>query len=104
MQVGIEVLSKIPAENRREYIQSFKFLPQFAGCKKNCTFNQLFEDVGDLNRFMWVEYWRTENAMEEYLQSERFKTILGAIDTLGELMYFNKVRFQNTQQQRQSKE
>jgi quinol monooxygenase YgiN len=98
MQVGIQVLSKFPAENRREFIRSFKNLPQFDGCKKNCSFCRLFEDVGELDSFLWVEYWRNENAMEEYLQSNRFKTIMGAIETLGELIHFNKVQFQNIQQ------
>jgi quinol monooxygenase YgiN len=93
MQVGIQVLSKFPAENRREFIRSFKNLPQFDGCKKNCSFSRLFEDVGELNSFLWVENWRNENSMEEYLQSNRFKTIMGAIQTLGELIHLNKVQF-----------
>ena len=98
MQVGIQLLSKFPPENRREFILSFKYLPQFDGCGKSCSFCRLFEDVGELNSFLWVEYWRSENAMEEYLQSNRFKTLMGAIETLGELILFNKVQFQNYQQ------
>ena len=98
MQVGIQVLSKFSPENRREFIRSFSILPQFDGCRKNCSFCRLFEDVGELNSFLWVEYWRSENAMEEYLQSNRFKTLMGAIETLGELILFNKVQFQNYQQ------
>mgnify|MGYP001817215308 FL=1 len=98
MQVGIQVLSKFPPENRREFIRSFKILPQFDGCRKHCSLCRLFEDVGELNSFLWVEYWRNENAMEEYLQSNRFKTLMGAIETLGELIHFNKVQFHNIQQ------
>ena len=56
MQVGIQVMSKFPPENRREFIRSFKLLPQFGGCRKNCSFCRLFEDVGELNSFLWVEY------------------------------------------------
>jgi len=98
MQVGIQVLSKFPPENRREFIRSFNILPQFDGCGKNCSFCRLFEDVGELNSFLWVEYWHNEIAMEAYLQSNRFKTLMGAIETLGELIHFNKVQFQNIQQ------
>jgi quinol monooxygenase YgiN len=94
MQVGIQVLSTFPPENRREFIRAFKMLPPFDGCKKNCGFCRLFEDVGEPNSFLWVEYWRNEKAMEEYLQSNRFKTLMGAVETLGELIYFNKVQFQ----------
>jgi quinol monooxygenase YgiN len=68
MQVGIEVLSKISSENRR------------------------------MNRFLWVEHWHNKNAMEEYLQSDRFKTIMGAIETLGELIHFNRIEVKNIQQ------
>jgi len=98
MQVGIQVLSKFPPENRREFIRSFNILPQFDGCRKNCSFYRLFEDVGELNSFLWVEVWRNENAMEKYLQSNRFKTLMGAVETLGELIHFSKVKFQNIQQ------
>jgi len=98
MQVGIEVLSKIPPENRREFIQSFKILPQFEGCRKNCIFHQLFEDVGELNRFMWVEHWADKKSLEAYLESDRFKTIMGAIDVLGEMIHFNKIKITKTKQ------
>jgi quinol monooxygenase YgiN len=98
MPVGIQVLSKFPPENRREFIRAFKMLPPFDGCSKNCSFCRLFEDVGELNSFLWVEYWRNENAMEAYLQSNRFKTFMGAIETLGELIHLNKVQFLNIQQ------
>ena len=97
MQVGIQILSKFPSENRREFIRSFKILPQFDGCMNNCSFCRLFEDVGELNSFLWVEYWCNDNAMEEYLQSNRFKTLMGAIETLGKLIYFNKIQFQEIQ-------
>ncbi len=103
MPVGIQVLVKFPPENRREFIRSLEILPQFDG-SKNCDFSRLFEDVGELNSFLWVEYWRNENAMEAYLQSNRFKTFLGAIETLGDLLQFNKVQFQDIQPRKQSKE
>ena len=98
MQVGIEVLSKIPPENRREFIQSFKVLPQFEGCRDNCIFHKLFEDVGEMNHFLWVEHWVDPKALERYLQSDRFKTILGAVEALGELIRFNKIKVNNTEQ------
>lgn len=96
MQVGIEVLSRIAPENRREFIQSFKVLPHYEGCKNNCTYNKLFEDVGEMNQFLWVEHWGDKKALEKYLQSQRFKTILGAIEALGEIIYFNKIKVNRT--------
>jgi quinol monooxygenase YgiN len=98
MQVGIEVLSKISSENRREFIQSYKVLPQLEGSSDTRFFNMLFEDVEEMNRFLWVEHWHNKNAMEEYLQSDRFKTIMGAIETLGELIHFNRIEVKNIQQ------
>ena len=95
MRVGIEVLSKIPPENRREFIQSFKVLPQFADCKDKCIYHKLFEDVGEMNRFLWVEHWADGKALETYLLSERFKTILGAVDALGELIHYNRIKVKN---------
>ena len=97
MQVGIEVLSKIPAENRREFIQSFKVLPQFKGCMENCVYHKLFEDVGEMNHFLWVEHWADPKSLEQYLQSDRFKTILGAVEALGELIHCNRINVKNIQ-------
>ena len=95
MQAGIEVLSKIPPENRREFIQSFKVLPQYECSDDNCTYQKLFEDVGEMNHFLWVEHWADKKALDEYLLSNRFKTILGAVEALGELIHFNKVKVNN---------
>jgi len=95
MPVGIQVLSTFPPENRRELIRAFKLLPPFDGCSQNCTFCRLYEDVNELNSFLWVEVWRDESAMDAYLQSNRFKTFMGAIETLGELIHFDRVQFQN---------
>ena len=91
MQVGIEALLKVPPENRREFIQCSKMLPHFEGCRDNCIYHKLFEDVEELNHFLWIEYWADPNTMEQYMQSERFKTLLGAIETLGELIHLKKV-------------
>ena len=95
MQVGIEVLLKIATENRREFIQSFKLLPQYNGCSTNCIFNMLFEEVGDTNCFLWVEHWEDKNELAKYLQSDRFKTILGAIDALGKLIHLKNTKVNN---------
>jgi quinol monooxygenase YgiN len=97
MQVGIELLSKIPPENRREFIQSFKILPRFDGCRDNCIYHKLFEDVGETSHFLWVEHWVDKKSLEKYLLSHRFKTILGAIDALGELIHFNRIKVNNIQ-------
>ncbi|MFC1827281.1 putative quinol monooxygenase [Thermodesulfobacteriota bacterium] len=95
MQVGIEVLSEIPPENRREFIQSFKVLPQFKDCKDKCIYHKLFEDVGEMNHFLWVEHWTDNKALEKYLLSDRFKTMLGAVDALGELIHYNRIKVKN---------
>ena len=97
MQVGIELLSQVPPEKRQEFIQSFKVLPPYKGCNENCVFHRLFEDVGELNRFLWVEHWRNENTLKKYIQSDRFKTILGAVEALGELIHFNKIEIKKIQ-------
>ena len=94
MRAGIEMLSEIPPEKRQEFIQSFKILPHFEGCKNNCIFYRLFEDIGEVNRFLWVEHWSDKSVMEKYLQSDRFKTIQGAVDTMGELIRFIRIQFE----------
>jgi quinol monooxygenase YgiN len=98
MQVGFLVISKFSPGNRREFINSFNSSTQLEGGLTNCSFCRLFEDVGELDCFLWVEHWHNENTMGKYLQSNRFKTIMGAIETLGELISFDKIQFENIQQ------
>ena len=80
--VGLEIQVQLTKEKRREFIQAFEFL----ACKSSeCIGQYLYEDLGKDNRFLWTERWTDSKALEEHLKSDHFRSLLGAIEVLGEL-------------------
>jgi len=66
-------------------MQACDLIAQKERQKEGCVSRTLFEKVGDFNRFLWVERWTDSEALEDYLCSDIFRALLGAIDVLGEL-------------------
>jgi len=82
---GLEISVLLPKEKRREFLQAIDFFSCRPYGSEACIKKRLFEDVGEQTRFLWVEHWTDPKAFEAYLQSDRFNSLLGAIDVLGEL-------------------
>lgn len=88
--VGLEIQIQLVKEKRKEFLQAFEFL----ACKsKACIGQYLYEDLGKDNRFLWTEHWKGLKALEDHMRSDRFKSLLGAIDVLGELENLHIVEF-----------
>lgn len=86
--VGLEIQVQLSKEKRREFLQAFEFL----ACKSSeCIGQYLFEDLGKDNRFLWMERWTNLKALEKHLKSDQFKSLMGAIEVLGELEDLNLV-------------
>jgi quinol monooxygenase YgiN len=81
--VGLEIQIQLLKGKRREFIQAFEFLTRKTAAE--CFGQYLYEDVGNDDRFLWIERWSVLNALEDHLRSDRFKSILGAIEILGEM-------------------
>mgnify|MGYP002067840396 CR=1 FL=1 len=46
---------------------------------------RVFEDISGSETFLWMQWWRSERHLEEYLGSTHFRSLLGAIKVLGTL-------------------
>ena len=44
---------------------------------------EVLEDLVVPNRFLWIEWWPTDDEAERVLTSERFSTLMAAIRVLG---------------------
>ncbi|MFC1829315.1 antibiotic biosynthesis monooxygenase family protein [Thermodesulfobacteriota bacterium] len=87
---GFEIQIQLAKEKRREFLQAFEFL----SCKsKECIGQHLYEDLDQDDRFLWTERWMNLTALEDHMRSDRFKSLLGAIDVLGELENLDIVEF-----------
>ena len=46
---------------------------------------RVYEEISRTETFMWMQWWRSEHHLEEYLGSTDFRSLLGAIKVLGNL-------------------
>jgi quinol monooxygenase YgiN len=53
------------------------------------TEQQLFEEVGKPDHFLWREQWNDTKSLESYFHSNNFRALLGAVLVLGKLDEIN---------------
>jgi quinol monooxygenase YgiN len=81
--VGLGIVVRVEPLKRQEFLQSFEMLTATEQRDTACIKQNLFEDVDEPNRFLWIESWSSSEALETYLNTDRFLTIKGAIEVLG---------------------
>ena len=83
--VGLEILIQVKTNKRQEFLQAFEMLSKLGTQQDACLNQSLFEDVVTPNRFLWVEKWSASEPLEDHVGTNRFKTMLGAVQVLGSL-------------------
>ena len=95
--IGLEILMHIPSRHRHEFLQAFETFSykQENGhaCSGKCIDRSIFESMDTPNRFLWVEKWSDLESLEDYLKTDRFRALLGAIQVLGKLDVIQKGEF-----------
>jgi quinol monooxygenase YgiN len=91
--VGLEIQVRVAKDKRQEFLQTCEFLAQAKDRIGAYVGQILFEGVGDPNHFLCVEEWTDSDPLESYLASDRFRTLLGAIEVLGKLEDLRIVEF-----------
>ncbi len=91
--VGLEMQVLLPKAKRREFFQAFEFLSTKQFRSSTCIGQSLYEDVGESSHFLWIEQWTDLKALEDHLKSDQFRSLLGAIEVLGELKNLYLVEF-----------
>jgi quinol monooxygenase YgiN len=84
VMVGLILLVRTQAGQRQELLQAMHmFFDAFESeaCQGRC----LFEETENPNRFLIMENWKDQASLDDYLDAEPFKALLGAIDVLGNL-------------------
>ena len=84
--VGLEILVKIQPEKRLEFMQTFEYMTQTNHKARDCIEQTLFEKSNESNSFLWIEEWKNNESLESYRQTERFRSLLGAMEVLGSLI------------------
>ncbi len=83
--VGLEILVNIQSGKRQEFLQAVDMFCNRQAIDNPGTGSTVFEAVGTPNQFFWLEQWTDRRSLDDYLKTERFKALLGAIEVLGEL-------------------
>ena len=81
--VGIEISVEVRPEKRDEFLQALETLRPLGEEGKHCDSQEIYEDRGQRNRFLWVERWQDNGLLQTRLGSDRFRALLGAVKVLG---------------------
>jgi len=81
--VGIEISVEVRPEKRDEFLQAVETLRPLGEEGKHCESQEIYEDHGQRNRFLWVERWQDNDRLQARLDSDRFHALLGAVKVLG---------------------
>jgi len=92
--IGLQILMHIPSTHRHELLQAFEMFshkrensPEHSG---GCLNRNIFECIGTPDSYLWLEKWTDLKSLEEYMKTDRFKALLGAIEVLGDLNAIHK--------------
>jgi len=83
--LGIEISVKVTPDKRQEFLHSFKIFTRPERRNDACLDQKLFEDLSEMNRFLWIEYWNDLECLKAHCKTDRFHSLLGAFEVLGEM-------------------
>lgn len=85
--VGFEILVEINPEKRVEFLQAFEMFKQIDQQNDNRIELELFEKVQVPKTFLWIEHWDNSESLSSYYSSNKFISMMGAIEVLGQLIH-----------------
>jgi quinol monooxygenase YgiN len=94
--VGLTIEVHIDPAKRFEFLQTFELMSQKANTEKGCRSKTIYEKVGNPNCFLWMDCWESEASLAAYLDSDRYRSLLGAAQVLGSRVQIQKITFKET--------
>jgi quinol monooxygenase YgiN len=92
--VGLQIMVTIPSGNRQEFLQAIEMLCSQQVPHSDRADDCVFEAVDTPNRFIYLKQWSDRRLLENFLKSDRFRALLGAIQVLGKLKTIRLVELQ----------
>ncbi|NQT69067.1 MAG: antibiotic biosynthesis monooxygenase [Desulfobacteraceae bacterium] len=93
--VGLEIRVLLEKEKRKEFLQAFDLLSKPPEKDDACVAKNLYENVAEDGRFIWVERWKDLKTLNNYMSSDHYRSLLGAIEVLGELVEMQLFEFKD---------
>ncbi len=94
--IGLELSVTSNDSHHTELLQTLEDLSHDQARTGDCLECRVFERMPRSNDFMWHQWWRSERQLENHLGSVAFRTLLGAIKTLGTLESARIVELQDS--------
>ena len=93
--VGLQIMVTIQSGNRQEFLQAIDML-----CSQKATDNDgaddyIFEAVDTPNRFFYLKQFTDRRLLENFMKTDRFRALLGAIQVLGKLKTIQLVELED---------
>jgi quinol monooxygenase YgiN len=74
----------VPASKRSEALRTLRSLrgptEAYPACRRYC----LYRDADDENRLLLLQEWTTQAALDQYIRSDLYRTILAVMETASE--------------------
>jgi quinol monooxygenase YgiN len=69
-------------EKRKELLQTIEAMSGSIRKQKGCSNHHVYQDKEDENVLCLLQEWENQDDLENYLRSDRFAALLGALDLL----------------------
>jgi quinol monooxygenase YgiN len=79
----LKLTGSIPEQKQKEFEQTFRFV--FNQISKECLEHHLAGDVNFSDRYHFYSSWPSANSLAIFLNSQEFRVLQGAYETLGTL-------------------
>ena len=80
--VGLLIMVTIPSGNRQEFLQAIDMLCSQQVTHSDRADDYVFEAVDTPNRFFFLKQWPDLKSLDNFLKTDRFRALLGAIQVL----------------------
>jgi quinol monooxygenase YgiN len=69
-------------DNLKEFLQTVHSLDNLIRTVKGCTSHRLYHDVDAQDEYIFVEEWESQSDLDNFMKSDPFSVLLGAMNTL----------------------
>jgi quinol monooxygenase YgiN len=74
----------VPRSKRQEILQALRAVLATTEVQSECERCHLYRDAQDDRAFLLVQEWTTQSALDRYLRSDLYRTILAVLETASE--------------------
>lgn len=69
-------------EKRSDLLETMRGMLEPARVERGCLSYRLYEDVEDINTFVLVEEWKTQNDLESHIRTDNHRRLMALMDLL----------------------